>query len=136
MSTDTVKVDTVKTGKLVYDGLASLGRTQYHWWKCVDCGDIFPAVNYTDFPTCNRRELSVCPWCGPREEMAFYPFDAKVGEMLGNQWVESLFDNNSYPEQRQTLLHYSILAELGSTRFFSPLDGNRVQIGHRVWRLF
>ena len=51
------------TGRLLDIGIKNLGRNQYRYVQCVDCGDQYPHID--GVPKCNGQIIGLCPWCRP-----------------------------------------------------------------------
>lgn len=48
-------------GRLVRHGRYNLGLTEYEFWKCVSCGELF--IEIDGHIRCNQVNIDICPWC-------------------------------------------------------------------------
>lgn len=57
-----------------------------------------------------------------------------LGQIMGDIWIDMLFNKNSHSETRRQVLYNSFLADLPEDRFFSPFEGEYLRVGERRWR--
>ena len=53
----------MKKGMLQSIGVKSLGRFEFEFYECADCGTSYPVSGENDLPQCNNVSIEFCPWC-------------------------------------------------------------------------
>jgi len=56
-----------------------------------------------------------------------------IGKVIGDVWIEMLFDKNSHPDARKQALHHRILADMKRDKYFEPFEGKTLRVGERRW---
>lgn len=59
--------------------------------------------------------------------------ESSIGKLIGDMWIEMLFDKNSHPDARKQALYHSILADLKRDKYFEPFEGKYLRAGERRW---